>query len=71
DASLQAVRDDSDSASIVLLVGDLDYYKRFGFTQVSAEKVVMPRPVEIGRILACELEDGAFLTANGRAERWK
>ncbi len=72
EASLQAAREDEDNtAGIVLLVGDLDYYQRFGFRQIAAEKVVMPRPVEIGRILACELEDGAFLAANGRAKRWQ
>ncbi len=71
EASMQAAGEDQDSAaSLVLLVGDLAYYKRFGFKRVSAEKVVMPRPVEIGRVLACELQEGAISAVNGRAEPW-
>ena len=50
---------------LVLLVGDEPYYARFGFTRVPRGQLVMPGPVDPGRLLAAELVDGALATARG------
>ncbi len=42
----------------VLLVGDPEYYERFGFFTGKARHLVMPGPFERRRFLALELKDG-------------
>jgi len=42
----------------VLLVGDPEYYERFGFFAGKARHLVMPGPFERRRFLALELKDG-------------
>ncbi len=70
-ASLEAARANNPcNAGLVLLVGDMSYYRQFGFKQVSADEVEMPRPVEPGRVLAFELQDGAIRETRGKAARW-
>ncbi len=59
------------SAELILLVGDHAYYKPFGFKQVNPTKIIMPRPVDVGRVLACELRDGALSRTEGEARRWQ
>ena len=44
---------------VVLLVGDEAYYARMGFKRASAERFVMPGPVDPARLLALELMPGA------------
>lgn len=51
--------------SFVLLVGDLSYYSRFGFTQAGAGRIVLPGPVDPTRLLAVELREGALRDAAG------
>ncbi|MFD0986639.1 GNAT family N-acetyltransferase [Methyloligella solikamskensis] len=50
---------------LVILVGDLPYYGRFGFQQVPVGQIVLPGPVDPHRLLACELAEGALASANG------
>ena len=50
---------------LVVLVGDLPYYERFGFQQVPVGQIVLPGPVDPHRLLACELSEGALASANG------
>lgn len=56
----------------ILLVGDPEYYSRFGFVAANTSALAMPGPVERHRFLALELEenylDGAsgVLTATGK-----
>jgi len=50
---------------LVILVGDLPYYRRFGFVQVPVGQIVLPGPVDPNRLLACELTDGALASASG------
>ena len=45
---------------LVLLVGDMPYYGRFGFAPVAPGKITLPGPVDPGRLLAVELEAGAL-----------
>lgn len=59
------------SADLILLVGNHAYYKPFGFIQADPERIIMPRPVDVGRVLACELKEGALLRAKGEARRWQ
>lgn len=68
----QAAKDcRADNATeVILLVGDLAYYQQFGFQSIPQGQITMPRPVDIGRILAFELRDGALMNAEGAARRW-
>ncbi|MGL4488143.1 MAG: GNAT family N-acetyltransferase [Rhizobiaceae bacterium] len=43
----------------IILVGDAEYYKRFGFTAEKTGDLFMPGPFEKSRLLALELQDGA------------
>lgn len=49
----------------ILLVGDPDYYARFGFSTGKTASLAMPGPYERHRFLALELEDGALDGAVG------
>lgn len=59
----------------ILLVGDADYYARFGFSAEKTARLAMPGPFERERFLALELKDGALdrthgvLVASGRKQR--
>lgn len=50
---------------LVVLVGDEPYYARAGFKRTPRGKVVMPGPVDPGRVLVAELEPGAFEGVSG------
>jgi len=56
----------------ILLVGDVEYYGRFGFSAEKTGALSMPGPYERHRFLALELQPGALdgargtLTATGR-----
>lgn len=54
---------------LVLLVGDLPYYERFGFKAVPRGKIILPGPADPARILAAELQEGAIENAAGRVTR--
>lgn len=60
---LAAARDDG--FRLVLLVGDLPYYSKAGFVRVPPGQVVLPGPVDHGRLLAEELQDGALQEYSG------
>lgn len=49
----------------ILLVGDPEYYARFGFSADKAELLVMPGPFERRRFLGLELRDGWLTGAAG------
>ena len=55
-AALTEARDRAHGA--VLLVGDPEYYERFGFFAGKAQHLIMPGPFERRRFLALELKDG-------------
>lgn len=44
----------------VILVGDPEYYERFGFSRRFTENLTLPGPVEDRRFLGLELVPGAF-----------
>ena len=50
---------------IVLLVGDMPYYGRFGFKPVPSGQITFPGPVNPSRILAIECHPGALARAVG------
>jgi predicted N-acetyltransferase YhbS len=56
---------------LVILVGDEPYYGRNGFKRIPKGRAVMPGPVDPGRLLVCELSEGAFEGVSGpiRPER--
>ena len=52
-------------AGAVMLVGDEPYYGPLGFNRIPRGQVTMPRPVDLDRILACELVPGAVALLRG------
>lgn len=50
----------------VILVGDPEYYERFGFTRSPTSRLIMPGPVDRRRFLGIELARGALAGAEGR-----
>ena len=50
----------------ILLVGDPEYYGRFGFSAEATGALAMPGPFEQRRLLALELQAGALAGATGR-----
>lgn len=50
----------SEGFSLVLLVGDMPYYGRFGFQPVPPGQITLPGPVDSARLLALELVPGAL-----------
>ncbi|MBX9931275.1 MAG: N-acetyltransferase [Methylobacterium sp.] len=55
--SLDAAR--AGGEALVLLVGDAPFYARFGFERVPAGTLMLPGPVDPGRVLWLALQDGA------------
>ncbi|MES0810763.1 N-acetyltransferase [Roseibium sp. SCPC15] len=49
----------------VILVGDLSYYERFGFSANLLDGIVLPGPVDVERFLALELVVGALAGLSG------
>jgi predicted N-acetyltransferase YhbS len=49
----------------VILVGDLPYYARAGFSALEKDKIKFPGPVDSSRILGLALVDGALETLSG------
>lgn len=54
--------------ALVLLVGDLPYYERFGFRRVPPGQIVMPGPVDPLRLLGVELSPGALKNFEGTVQ---
>jgi predicted N-acetyltransferase YhbS len=55
--------------SLVLLVGDQDYYSRMGFICVPQGHITMPGPVDPDRLLYYELKEDALNATQGRMRR--
>jgi predicted N-acetyltransferase YhbS len=53
---------------LVVLVGDMQYYGRFGFNPVPSGQIRLPGPVDPNRLLALELVPGALANATGLME---
>jgi predicted N-acetyltransferase YhbS len=49
----------------IILVGDPEYYARFGFTADATTGLVMPGPVDRRRFLGLELEARGLVGADG------
>ena len=71
DAAVEAARkrQAEDGFDLIMLVGDLDYYGRFGFARPKPGTITLPRPVDPTRILVCELVQGAAARINGAARQ--
>jgi predicted N-acetyltransferase YhbS len=50
---------------LVVLVGDVPYYRRCGFVRIPKGQVTMPGPVDPARLLVAELVEGAFAGVSG------
>lgn len=53
---------------LVVLVGDMPYYGRFGFNPVPPGQIRLPGPVDPNRLLALQLVPGALANAAGLME---
>lgn len=54
-------------AKLAVLVGDEPYYGRLGFQLAPPGRIEMPGPVDLARVLICELQPGAFEGVSGKA----
>ncbi|WP_046866568.1 GNAT family N-acetyltransferase [Microvirga massiliensis] len=61
--SIDAAREEGHG--LVLLVGDLPYYARFGFVRVPPRQLELPGPVNPDRLLALEMDKGVLARARG------
>jgi predicted N-acetyltransferase YhbS len=66
-ASLNAAR--AAGHGLVLLVGDMSYYGKLGFSSVPPERLDFGGPVDPERLLYCELVKGAFDGVSGKVRR--
>lgn len=55
----------ADGFALVILVGDLPYYQRVGFSQVPAGQIMLPGPADPARLLGIALKEGALETYSG------
>ncbi len=62
------VRAKDEGFGLVLLVGDVPYYGRFGFAPVAPGRITLPGPVDPARLLALELVSGALQSAAGQVK---
>jgi len=53
---------------LVLLVGDMPYYRRFGFQPIPRGQIILPGPVDPARLLALELIPGTLMGAAGEVK---
>lgn len=53
----------------VVLVGDLAYYRPFGFERIEPGRITFPGPADPLRILGCELVEGAGTAFAGPTQR--
>lgn len=62
------VRVRQEGFGLVLLVGDMPYYGRFGFQPVLPGRIILPGPVDPTRLLALELVPGTLESAVGKVQ---
>jgi predicted N-acetyltransferase YhbS len=55
-------------APAVILVGDEPYYGPLGFKKIPRGQISMPRPVDLDRLLAVEIEEGAVARLAGMVD---
>jgi predicted N-acetyltransferase YhbS len=54
----------------VILIGDEKYYRRFGFSANLTRELAFPQPYNPDRLLAVELNEGAFHGITGSVLSW-
>ncbi|WJW79703.1 N-acetyltransferase [Bartonella sp. TP] len=52
-------------SELIMLIGDIDYYKKFGFAKLNSRGLILPAPVNPARILLLELSPGASQNLSG------
>lgn len=67
--AVNAAREEGHQA--IILVGDFDYYNRFGFEQVGHGQIKLPEPADPARILICPLNDGTREMFSGLARQYQ
>jgi predicted N-acetyltransferase YhbS len=61
-------RAQAEGFGLVVLVGDMPYYGRFGFAPVPPGQITLPGPVDPERLLALELLPGTLARAVGQVK---
>lgn len=67
--AVEAARDEGYEA--IILIGDFDYYKRFGFQQIPKGQITLPGPADPARILVCPLVEDADTKFSGLASKYQ
>lgn len=57
--------------TLIYLVGDEPYYRRFGFKRAPAGGARLPGPVDPARFLVLELTEGALAGVAGEMQPWR
>lgn len=65
EASLASITALAGNAAVVILVGDLNYYARFGFEVVPRGQITLPGPVDPARLLIWRGRDGTRTIPTG------
>lgn len=53
-----------------ILIGDINYYKLFGFFQRNEHKIFFPQPTDPKRILLLEIKSNSFLGVEGIVQKF-
>ena len=61
-----ANRADAEGFTCLLLIGDMAYYERAGYTRLSGDEFIFPGPIAAHRILGRDLKDGTLAKLCGK-----
>ena len=53
-----------------ILIGDIEYYRNFGFRQQTKQKITFPPPTDPRRVLLLELQLGSFDGLTGEVRKY-
>ena len=53
-----------------LLIGDIQYYRNFGFQQQEEHKIIFPPPTDPNRVLFLEIKQDSFRGLNGKVRKF-
>lgn len=68
---LSQILEHENEAKLILLIGDYEYYNRFGFIKLKSQNIILPAPTNKQRILGLELAPLAAENLIGNVKAWK
>lgn len=63
--TINKIKETQPKKELIMLIGDIGYYKKFGFAQLNSRNLTLPAPVDPARILILELKPGASQNLSG------